>query len=101
MASTMKVLNMHQDSDQPILNFIAQLKAAARQCNFKVHCKCTPKCKCMDFTVLIVQYMIGVGVSDTDLQEELLTEADAIAKESAKYSQAVMSGDGISHFRST
>ena len=43
---------MHQDSDQPILSYIAQIKAAARQCSFKVKCTCTTtvKCKCTDFT---------------------------------------------------
>ena len=58
MASTMKVLNMHQDSDQPVINFIAQLKAAARQFNFKVQCKCTVKCQYTDFTDLIVLYKL-------------------------------------------
>ena len=95
MASTMKVLNMHQDSDQPVINFIAQLKAAARQFNFKVQCKCTVKCQYTDFTDLIVLYKLVVGVIDMELLEELLTEADltiesaekkAVAKESAKYS---------------
>ena len=51
------------------------------------------KCKCTDFTDLIVQYKIVGGVSDMDLQEELITEADlmlelteklAVAKESAR-----------------
>ena len=58
MASTMMVLNMHQDSDQPVTNFIAQLKAAARQFNFKVQCKCTVKCQYTDFTDLIVLYKL-------------------------------------------
>ena len=53
------------------------------------------KCKCTDFTDLIVLYKLVVGVSDMELLEELLTEADltiesaekkAVAKESAKYS---------------
>ena len=38
MTSAMKVLKMHQDSDQLILSYIAQIKAAARQFSFKVKC---------------------------------------------------------------
>ena len=64
------------------------------------------KCKCTDFTDLIVLYKLVVGVSDMELLEELLTEADltiesdekkAVAKESAKYSQAAMSGEDVSY----
>ena len=112
LASTMKVLKMHQDSDQPVLNYIAQLKAAARHCNFKVKCKCTTivKYKCIDFTDHMVLYMLVAGVNDMELQEELLTEVDltlelaekkAVAKESAKYSQAAISGEDPSRFKST
>ena len=107
LASIMKVLQIHQDSDQPVLNYITQLKAAARQCNFIMQCTCTTtvKCKCIDFTDPMVLYMLVAGVNDMELQEELLTEADltlelaekkAIAKESAKYSQ-----EDISRLNST
>ena len=50
------------------------------------------------------------GVSDMELQEELLKKADltlevaeklAVAKESAKFSQAAMSGEGVSRLKST
>ena len=107
MASTMKVLNMHQDSDQPVLNLIAQLRAAARQCNFKVKCACR---KNNDFTDLIVLYKFVAGVSDMELQEDFLTEAEltlesaeklAVAKESAQFSQAALSGEKISRLKST
>ena len=77
-ASTMKVLKMHQDSDQPILSCIAQIKAVARQCNFKVKCTCptTVKCKCTDFTDHMVLYKLVEGLNDLELQEELLTEEE-------------------------
>ena len=89
MASTMAVLRMSQDSDQAILNYIAQLKAAARQCDFKLKCSCE---KDNDFTESIILYKLMAGVSDMELQVELLTKADltlataeklAMAKESA------------------
>ena len=107
MASIMAVLRMSQDSDQAILNYIAQLRAAARQCDFKIKCDCG---KDNDFTESIIFYKLVAGVSDMELQEELLTKADlnlaaaeklAVAKESAKFSQAAMSGDGVSALKST
>ena len=38
MSYIMAVLNMSQDSDQAVLNYIAKLRVAARQCNFKLKC---------------------------------------------------------------
>ena len=107
MASIMAVLRMSQDSDQAILNYIAQLRAAARQCDFKLKCDCG---KDNDFTESIILYKLVAGVSDMELQEELLTKADltlsvaeklAVAKESAKFSQAAMSGEGVSGLKSS
>ena len=40
MASIMAVLCMSQDSDQSVLNYIAQLRVMARQCDFKSKCEC-------------------------------------------------------------
>ena len=37
MASIMKVLRMNQDSDQAVLDYIAQLRVAARQCNLYMY----------------------------------------------------------------
>ena len=103
----MKVLSLNQDSDQAILNFIAQLQATARQCNFKVTCACRKE---NDFTDSIILYKLVAGVSDTELQEEFLTEADltlesakkiAIAKESAKFNQVAISGEDNSRLKSS
>jgi hypothetical protein len=107
MAAVMSFLKMTQDSDQAILNFIAQLKAAARLCDFKTKCECGND---VDFTDILVLYKIVAGVSDMELQEDLLTKADltltkaekmAVAKESARFSQASMSGDSHLTIRST
>ena len=62
MAAVMEVLKMSQDTSQAVLNFIAQLNAAARQCCFTVECKCSKK---VDFRDIIV-----VGVIDVDLQND-------------------------------
>ena len=97
---------MNQDSDQAVLNFIARLRTAARQCNLTAKWACG---KNDDFTDLIVLYKLVAGVSDMELQEEFLTEADltlesaeklAVAKESAKFSQAAMSGEDVSRLKS-
>ena len=81
-----------------MLSFIAQLKAAARQCGFTRTCKCN---EVVDFTDTIVLYKLLAGVSDADLQGDLLKEADltlekaekmAVTAESAKNSQDAMSG---------
>ena len=106
-ASIMAVLRMSPDSDQAILNYIAQLRAAARQCDFKLKCPCG---KDNDFTESIILYKLVAGVSDMELQEELLKKADltlavaeklAVAKESAKFSQAAMPGEGVSGLKSS
>ena len=103
----MAVLNMSQDSNQAVLNYISQLKAVSRHCNFKVKCECG---KDADFTDSIILYKLVAGVSDLELQEELLIKSDliltsaetlAMAKESANFSQAAMSGEWITCLRSS
>jgi hypothetical protein len=57
MASVMAFLQMKQDFGQPVLTFIAQLKAAARICNLAVTC---PTCKVdVDFT--LYRLIVGGG----------------------------------------
>ena len=109
MATVMQVLRMYQyqDSDQAVLNFIAQLKAAARLCQFTAQCECS---KAVEFTDMIVLYKLVAGIVDEELQKELLTKADltlaeaekmAVAAESAKYSQEAMTNDTNSAIMST
>ena len=59
MASTMALLNMRQNRDQAVLNYIAKLKAAARQCNFRLKCECNKE---NDFTDSIILYRLVAGV---------------------------------------
>ena len=71
------------------------------------------ECACRrnnDFTDLIMLYKLMAGVSDMELQEDFLTEAEltlesaeklAVAKESAQFSQAAISGEKISRLKST
>ena len=107
MANVMSVLRMTQDSDQAVLNVIAQLKAAARLCDFKTKCECGKE---VDFADILVLYKLVAGVSDMELQEEMMIKPDltlaeaekmAVLKESAKFSQAAMSGESTSTIRSS
>ena len=60
----MKVLSLNQDSDQAILNLIAQLQAMARQCKLKVTCACGKE---NDFTDSIILSKLVTGICDTEL----------------------------------
>jgi len=99
MASIMTVLRMNRESDQPMVNYISELKAATKQCDFTVKCKCERN---VNFTDHITMYKLVDGVLDRELQEELLVKADltlekaediAVEKESEKLSQASMMED--------
>ena len=85
MASIMAVLGMSQDSDQAVLNYIAKLKAAARQCDFHVECGCV---KDISFTDKIILYKLVAGVTDMKLQEKLLTKTDLTLEEDEKMALA-------------
>ena len=71
MASVMELMKLSQDTGHPVLNFIAKIKSAARQCKFKVRCKCD---RVVDFTDNTTLYKCEVctGVNDLKLQEDLL-----------------------------
>ena len=72
---------MYQASDQAILNFIAQLKAAARLCNFRAKCECKKE---VDSTDTLVLYKLVAGVADDELQKDLLNKADITLAEAEK-----------------
>merc|ERR1719508_504742 len=88
MATVMQVLRMYQDSDQAVLNFIAQLKAAARLCQFTAQCECS---KVVEFTDMIMLYKLVAGIVDEELQKELLTKADRTLAEAEKMAVAAES----------
>ena len=82
---------MYQASDQSVLKFIAQLMVAASSKALLV-CECE---KMVDFTYTLMFYKLLAGISDEELQKELLkktklsladTEKMAVATESAYYS---------------
>ena len=107
LLSIMELLALKQDSDERIINFVSRVKAKARQCDLAMSCACG---RSVDFKDNFTLYMLVAGVSDPEIQEDLLTEDNltlvraeqkAIAKESAKYSQSGLSGDKIQRLKST
>ena len=103
----MEMLSLKQESDESILNFISRLKAKARQCSLQTKCSCGES---VDYTDQITLYMLVAGMTDLEIQEELLTkdnltladaEKEAITKESAKFSQSEMTGEKVQRVRST
>ena len=103
----MELLALRQDSDERILNFISRIKAKARHCDLSINCSCG---KNVDFRDTFTLYMLVAGVSDAEIQQDLLTKDDltldtaekrAIAKESAKFSQAGLSDEKLQNMKST
>ena len=99
LASVMELLAAKQDTGQKILAFLAQLKSKGRHCQLSKRCECGKE---VDYTEEVVLFRLVAGVSDLELQEDLLkvenlnleeAEKLAVAKESAKSSQAEMVGD--------
>ena len=85
---------LKQESDERIVNFVSRVKAKARKCEMSITCSFGRKC---DYTDQITLYLLIAGLSDPEIQEELLVidditldkaEQKAVTKESAKYSQS-------------
>lgn len=85
---------LKQEPGQNFQTFLASLKAKARQCEMKLNCSScnTPN----DYSDKVILTLLVKGISDTELQQDLLTEADltierctkmAVARETAKRSQ--------------
>ena len=105
--SVMELLALKQESDERIVKFVSRVRAKARHCTFKLACKCGEN---VDYTDEITLYMLIAGLSDPEIQEELLNieeitlekaEKKAMAKEAAKYSQSEMSSDKLSRLKSS
>ena len=106
LAQVMELLAAKQDSGQKILGFLSQLKSKARHCQLSKTCKCG---RVVYYTDEMVLFRLVAGVSDPELQEDLLkvenlslndAEKLSIAKESAKNSQAEMIGESASKLQS-
>ena len=106
LVTIMDMMAIKQDSSQKFLQFLAQVKAKARLCSFSKKCVCG---KSVDYTEDMVLCRLVSGIYDQELQEELLkvenltlkeAEKLAVAKESAKCSQADISIESASYMKS-
>lgn len=106
LVTVMDMMAIKQDSSQKFLQFLAQVKAKARLCSFSKKCSCGEN---VDYTEDMVLCRLVSGIHDQELQEDLLkvenltlkkAEKLAVAKESAKCSQADISSEHASHVKS-
>ena len=90
---------IRQESGQPVQSFLAALKSKARQCEMKMICS-NQTCRTeINYSDPVILGLFINGVSDTELQQDLLAEQDmtlvkavaqAVARETAKRSQVVL-----------
>jgi hypothetical protein len=80
--STVELLRLRQSHEQPIQNFLAEVRSTARLCNFKVRCTCTNE---VDYTDQMVLHQLLVGLSDGEVQEDLLALEDLTLAKAEKF----------------
>lgn len=84
--------NMNQDPDEPIRSFGARLKGQAGVCKYVIPC---PSCSHdVDYTEQILCDVLGRGISDPDIQLELLghTNQDMCLEEVLKFVETKEAG---------
>jgi hypothetical protein len=94
-----------QGPDQPVQSFVAELRAIARECDFKVcvpECSECKQCRCarsVSYTDQMVRDQLVFGLADSEIQQEILATRDIslddaiifiVGKESGKWSQKDM-----------
>ena len=69
------MLNMSQDVGELSRAFLAKVQGKAATCEFQTKCKetcCTAAGKSVDFTSMIVKYVLVNGLSDAEIRREVL-----------------------------
>ena len=90
LVHVIKLQRMKQDSGQTIAHFSANIRAAARQCQFRMSCKCTKRVSYEEHMVL---YQLLSGLEDAEVQADLLAKTNltlekyAMNREMARRSQ--------------
>ena len=93
LAHVIKLQRMKQDSGQTIAHFSANIRAAARQCQFHMSCKCTKRVSYEEHMVL---YQLLSGLEDAEVQADLLAKTNltlekyVINREMARRSQSTV-----------
>jgi hypothetical protein len=98
-ARTTELHRIRQEPGQPVQSFLANLKSKARQCEMKLTCTNQTWRAELDYREPVILGLFINGVSDTELQQDLLAEQNmtldkavpqAVARETAKRSQGVL-----------
>ena len=104
MVSRLTLHNLRQDRDEGVRNFAARIRGQADVCKFTVRCSCDPGMD-VSFTDQMVRDVLIRGLSDLDIQQEILgnenqdldlehTISLIEAKEAGRRSQASIIGEG-------
>lgn len=82
LVSTVELLRLRQSHEQPVQTFLAEVRSTARQCKFKVKCNCDND---VDYTDQMVLHQLLVGLSDEEVQEDLLALEDLTLTKAEKF----------------
>ena len=85
LVTIMDMMAIKQDGSQKFLQFLAQVKAKARLCNFSKKCPCGQG---VDYTEDMVLCRLVSGIYDQELQEDLLKVENLTLKEAEKLAVA-------------
>ena len=97
-----ELYKVKQDSGQTVQNFLAALKMKGRQCNLRIKCSKVGCGEMVDYSEEVVRNLFIMGLSDIDLQQDLMVVDDltldkavkmAVAKETAKKSVDTLDSD--------
>ena len=66
-----ELMNMTQDSGEPIRSFHAKVKGRAATCSYMVRCKCTPPTE-VDYTEYVIKDVILNGLADEDIKKDVI-----------------------------
>lgn len=77
LAHVFKLQKMRQENGQTVAHFSANVRAAARQCQFQITCDCT---KQVSYEEHMVLYQLLSGLEDIDVQANLLAQSDLTLK---------------------
>ena len=70
-----ELLNLSQDVGEPSRSFLSRIQGKAATCDFKIKCEescCSGSDKLVDFTSVVVKYVLVNGLSDSDIRREVL-----------------------------
>ena len=83
LSYVLKLQKMRQEQDQPVAHFSASVRAAAQRCQFRVTCRCLNQVSYEDDMAL---YQLLSGLSDMEVQTDLLARTDPTLSEAERYS---------------